>query len=121
MHTKFGGGLKMREKDIEKILVAGVKELGGRAYKWVSPGNDGVPDRIVILPGMRPVFVELKTETGKLSALQGMQVNRLRELEQEVEVLHGLPRVRDFLEECERRIGARAYWERGQSRENDDD
>ena len=47
----------MLEKDIEKILVNEVKKLGGRAYKWVSPGNDGVPDRIVILPGMRPAFV----------------------------------------------------------------
>ena len=60
----------MREKDIEKILVAEVRKLGGRAYKWVSPGNDGVPDRIVIFPGKTPVFVELKTDTGKLSALQ---------------------------------------------------
>ena len=50
----------MREKDIEKILVAEVRKLGGRAYKWVSPGNDGVPDRIVIFPGKAPVFVELK-------------------------------------------------------------
>ena len=41
----------MREKEIEKILVTGVKKLGGRAYKCASPGNDGVPDRIVILPG----------------------------------------------------------------------
>ena len=40
----------MREKDIEKVLVAEVKKLGGRAYKWTSPGNDGVPDRIVIFP-----------------------------------------------------------------------
>ena len=50
----------MREKDIEKILVEQVRKLGGRAYKWVSPGNDGVPDRIVIFPGRQPVFVELK-------------------------------------------------------------
>ena len=46
----------MREKDIEKILVAEVRKLGGRAYKWVSPGNDGVPDRIVIFPGKAPVL-----------------------------------------------------------------
>ena len=37
----------MREKEIEKILVLEVKKLGGRAYKWISPGNDGVPDRCV--------------------------------------------------------------------------
>ena len=64
----------MREKDIEKILVNEVRKLGGWAYKWVSPGNDGVPDRIVFLPGRPPVFVELKTETGKLSALQELSL-----------------------------------------------
>ena len=40
----------MLEKDIERKLVAGVKRAGGKAYKFVSPGNVGVPDRIVIWP-----------------------------------------------------------------------
>lgn len=91
----------MREKDIEKILVNEVRKLGGRAYKWVSPGNDGVPDRIVILPGRPPIFVELKSETGRLSTLQGVQITRLKELGQDVRVLKGIQEVRDFLEECE--------------------
>lgn len=95
----------MRERDIEKTLVSGVKNLGGRAYKWVSPGNDGVPDRIVILPGLRPMFVELKTEKGQLSALQKVQINRLQDLKQDVRVLKGVNEVKDFLEECEHRIG----------------
>ena len=68
----------MRESDIEKILVREVKKLGGRAYKWVSPGNDGVPDRIVIFPDKIPIFVELKTDTGKLSALQNVQIKKLK-------------------------------------------
>ena len=91
----------MPEKEIEKILVAGVKKLGGRAYKWTSPGNTGVPDRIVILPGRPPVFVELKTESGRLSSLQRVQCKRLKELGQEVKVLYGEKAVRDFLEECQ--------------------
>ena len=90
----------MLEKEIEKILVAGVKKLGGRAYKWTSPGNDGVPDRIVVLPGRPPVFVELKSESGRLSPLQHVQCKRLRELGQEVRVMYGEKAVRDFLEEC---------------------
>ena len=89
------------EKDIEKILVSEVRKLGGRAYKWVSPGNDGVPDRIVFLPGRPPVFVELKTETGKLSALQEVQIDRLKTLGQDVRVLYGLQEVKEFLEESE--------------------
>lgn len=79
----------MKESEIEKILVDEVRGLGGRAYKWVSPGNNGVPDRIVILPGNAPVFVELKTKTGKLSAIQQVQIRRLESLGQRVEVIYG--------------------------------
>ena len=86
----------MREKDIERILVTEVKKLGGRAYKWTSPGNDGVPERIVIFPDRAPVFVELKTDTGKLSALQKIQIDRLRELGQKVYVAYGIEGVRTF-------------------------
>ena len=89
----------MREKDIEKILVSEVKKLGGRAYKWVSPGNDGVPDRIVILPGQQPIFAELKTNAGKLSALQAVQIKRLQELGQEAIVVRGLEGLTVFFEE----------------------
>lgn len=90
----------MLEKDIERKLVTGVMKLGGRAYKWVSPGNGGVPDRIVILPGMRPVFVELKAENGKLSALQRVQIRRLLDMGQDVRVLKGIREVEQFLEDC---------------------
>lgn len=90
----------MREKEIEKALTVGVKKLGGRAYKWVSPGNDGVPDRIVFLPGRPPVFVELKTEAGQLTALQKVQIKRLQDLGQDVRVLRGKTEVMEFLEEC---------------------
>lgn len=89
----------MLEKEIEKILSTEVKKLGGRAYKWVSPGNDGVPDRIVILPNRQPIFVELKTETGKLSALQSVQIKRLQELGQEVIVLKGVKGLVSFFED----------------------
>lgn len=91
----------MREAEIEKILVTGIKRLGGRAYKWVSPGNDGVPDRIVILPGQAPIFVELKAEAGRLTALQKVQIKRLQDMGQDVEVLYGLDKVKDFLKELE--------------------
>lgn len=88
----------MLEKDIERILVAEVKRLGGCAYKWVSPSNDGVPDRIVILPDSRPIFVELKTDTGKLSALQKVQCKRLIDLGQRVEILYGISGLIFFFE-----------------------
>lgn len=98
----------MREKDIEKILVDEVRKLGGRAYKWVSPGNDGVPDRIVILPGERPYFVELKTDRGKLSALQAVQIDRLKDLRQEVFVVKGLDGLIQFFQDIGREETSKA-------------
>lgn len=50
----------MLESKIEAYLRQRVKDLGGIAYKFTSPGNSGVPDRLVLLPGNRTVFVELK-------------------------------------------------------------
>lgn len=48
------------ESRIERALSVQVKKRGGMAVKFVSPGLDGVPDRIVLLPGRRIAFVELK-------------------------------------------------------------
>lgn len=89
----------MTEKEIEKVLTTEVKKLGGRAYKFVSPGNNGVPDRMVVFPGQAPVFVELKTEKGQLSALQEVQIRRLRELGQKVFVAKGIDGVSQFLQD----------------------
>ena len=50
----------MREKTIEKKLADAVKGRGGLAPKFTSPGFDGMPDRIVLLPGGRMAFVEVK-------------------------------------------------------------
>lgn len=59
------------EKEIEKKLRTKVEALGGKCLKWVCPGWGGVPDRLVLLPGARVHFVELKRpKGGKLSALQ---------------------------------------------------
>ena len=86
----------MKESEIERVLVEEVKHLGGRAYKWTSPGNDGVPDRIVFLPDTRVIFVELKTDTGRLSPLQRIQIDRLKKLGQWVEVVKGIQGVKMF-------------------------
>lgn len=60
------------EKDIEKKLRVTIeKKFGGRCLKWVCPGWAGVPDRIILLPGGRLLFVELKRpKGGKVEALQ---------------------------------------------------
>ena len=89
----------MRESELERILVDEVRKVGGRAYKWVSPGNDGVPDRIVILPGGRTIYVELKTETGRLSEIQRHIHAELRKRGADVRTLYGLDQVKAFVEE----------------------
>ena len=77
----------MRERNIETYLRDQVRKAGGAAMKWVSPGNSGVPDRIVIMPGGRIVFVELKAPGRKPTQLQLVQHERLRALGCDVRVI----------------------------------
>ncbi len=70
----------MKETDIEDYLKQRVMAEGGRAYKFVSPGCSGVPDRIVILPGGRIGFLELKAPGEKPRAEQRLRMRQLREL-----------------------------------------
>lgn len=59
------------EKEIENLLVWHVERMGGKAYKFASPGHRGVADRIVCLPDGSTWFVELKRpKGGRLSPLQ---------------------------------------------------
>ena len=68
----------MREKTVEAKLVAAVKGMGGLAPKFISPGYDGMPDRLVLLPNGILAFVELKAPGKKLRPLQ---VRRKAQLE----------------------------------------
>lgn len=79
------------EKQYERRFVEMVKETGGRAYKFTSPGNTGVPDRLVCLPGGHVGFVELKDEGGRLSPMQERQIERLQSLGFKALVLYGGP------------------------------
>ena len=77
----------MREKIIEKKLVQAVKTSGGIAPKFVSPGFDGMPDRIVLLPGGHIGFVEVKAPGEKPRPLQLSRHGLLRRLGFKVFVL----------------------------------
>lgn len=59
-----------RESSIETDLRIGVEVKGGQCLKWTSPGRVGAPDRIVLMPGQRIVFVETKAPDGTLESWQ---------------------------------------------------
>lgn len=70
--------MTLLERDIEAKLTRKVRQYGGVCLKWVCPGWAGVPDRIVLLPGGKVVFVELKRpQGGRLSDLQKWWAKRL--------------------------------------------
>ena len=60
----------MTEKSIEQALVKSVKQKGGICPKFISPGFAGVPDRLVLMPGGRTAFVEVKRKGEKPRPLQ---------------------------------------------------
>ena len=66
------------EKAIENKLRKATKDMGGIALKFISPGMSGVPDRLILLPGKRLAFVEVKAP-GEM--MRPLQVKRKRQLE----------------------------------------
>lgn len=89
----------MREAVIENKLVREVEKRGGVCYKFVSPSNPGVPDRIVITPDGRVIFVELKAPFGRMSNIQKWQKERLLQRGVDVRVVRGMDQVREFIRE----------------------
>ena len=89
----------MRENAIERQLAMAVKKMGGMAVKFVSPGLDGVPDRIVLLPDKKMAFVELKAPRMKLRALQEKRKRQLEALGFPVYVIDGVEQIGGVLDE----------------------
>lgn len=83
------------ESDIEARLVTGVENLGGECIKH---GQDGWPDRIVVLPGGEVVWVELKRPDGRVADIQKWRAARLRKLGQWVATPHSKDDVDDLLQ-----------------------
>ena len=77
--NRKGDGL-LRESVVERKLTTEVKKRGGLAVKFVSPGFDGVPDRLVLFPGGKVAFVELKAPGKKMRPLQVRRAGQLRML-----------------------------------------
>ena len=89
----------MREKTIEKKLVNAVKSRGGLAPKFTSPGFDGMPDRIVLMPGGHMAFVEVKAPGKAPRPLQKARHRMLRQLGFTVYVLDDESEIGGILDE----------------------
>lgn len=90
----------MLEKDIERRLVLEIRKMGGLCLKFTSPGLAGVPDRIVILPGGRVIFVEMKAQNGRLSQQQQAVLARFTRLGADWAVVSTPQLLEIFLENC---------------------
>lgn len=90
----------MKENVIEAYLRDRVKEIGGRAYKFVSPGNSGVPDRLILLPGGKSIFIELKAPGKVTTPIQLQQHRKIRALGFEVLIIDSKEKVDDFIRSC---------------------
>ena len=90
----------MKEKVIERKLSDAVSQMGGLALKFVSPGLAGVPDRLVLLPGGKAIFVELKAPGKKPRPLQRLRHEQLRALGFRVVVVDSVEGIRECVKEC---------------------
>ncbi len=87
----------MKESRIERELTRRIEAIGGSCFKWVSPGNRGVPDRIVIYQS-EVILVELKRPGEKLRPLQEYQRRKFSELGVVVEVIDSMEGVDEFVQ-----------------------
>ena len=89
----------MIEKTIERMLVDMARKKGGLALKFVSPGFDGVPDRLVLFPGGCVGFVELKSPGKKMRPLQIRRKKQLESLGFKVFCIDGTDQIEEVLDE----------------------
>ena len=88
----------MREKTIENRLKIEVERIGGKAWKLTCPGVNGVPDRLIILPGGRIIFIELKAPGGLTSFIQKHRLKELSDLGCEVLCIDSIEKVMILME-----------------------
>ncbi len=87
----------MLEKEIEMQLVRTAKQMGGRTVKFISPGFDGMPDRLVLLPGGKCGFVEVKAPGKKPRALQLVRHEMLKALGFKAYVLDSIQQIEEII------------------------
>lgn len=87
------------EKCLEQILCKQIRKHGGLPLKFVSPGMAGVPDRIVLMPKGKVVFVELKAPGKKMRTLQLKRKEQLETLGFKVYLIDSIQGINELIEE----------------------
>ena len=88
----------MREKYVEQRLIRAVRQKGGLALKLVSPGFNGVPDRLLLFMGGKLAFCEVNAPGQKPRPLQTHQMEQLRKMGFKVFVVDSTEGIREMLE-----------------------
>lgn len=96
---KLYKGEIMLESKIENKLKREVKRIGGWPLKFTSPGTNGVPDRILLMPGGKAIFVECKAPGEKPRKLQQERIKKLRSLGFKVEIVDSYKAIRKLIQE----------------------
>lgn len=87
----------MHESALERRFKREVERQGGKALKFTSPGWTGAPDRILLFPGGRMAFAELKAPGGRLRPLQEKRLQQLRDLGFDADVIDSPEDIEGFI------------------------
>lgn len=94
-----------REREIENFLRHHLSEMGLVCVKFVPDHKNGMPDRLILLPDSRVLWVELKAQEGRLSEIQKYQHKELKDAGQEVAVVWSKEQACELLDMLEERLG----------------
>ena len=92
----------MRERTVEQKLARAVRQSGGLALKFISPGFNGVPDRLLLFMGSQVAFCEVKAPGQKPRPLQVHRMEQLRALGFRVYVVDSEEGIREMLEDMKK-------------------
>lgn len=87
------------ESRLERRFKREIERRSGQAYKFTVPGIRGMPDRIILLPGARAIFVEMKAPGESLRPLQAKRAEQLRALDFPVYCIDSIKGITDFIAE----------------------
>ena len=91
----------MKEKTVEQRLIKAVRQSGGLALKFISPGFNGVPDRLLLFMGGKVAFCEVKAPGQRPRPLQVHRMEQLRELGFRVYVVDSIEQIGEMMREIQ--------------------